>query len=61
MKKHVKPAAVILFLWSIILLSCFKDPPVQQPHEMVVSADSSKFPQTDLPGGIYIGMVLLIH
>lgn len=61
MKKHVKPTAVILIIWSIILLSCFKDPPVQQPIEMVVSADSSKFPQADLPGGIYIGMVLLIH
>lgn len=60
-EKHVKPTAVILFVWTIILLSCFKDPPVQQPHEIVVSADSLKFPQTDLPGGIYIGMVLLIH
>lgn len=55
----MKRTTILLILCSIVLLSCFKDPPAEQPPAIVLSADSLKLLQTDIPDDVYNDMTFL--
>ncbi len=55
----MKQTTIVLLVCTIALLSCFKDPPAQQPTGIVLSADSLKMLQTDIPGDIYNDMTFV--
>lgn len=55
----MKQTTILLILCSTVLLSCFKDPPAEQASAIVLSADSLKWLQTDIPGDVYNDMTFL--
>jgi photosystem II stability/assembly factor-like uncharacterized protein len=59
MKKYMKQTTILLILCSTVLLSCFKDPPAELPPALVLSADSLKLLQTDIPDDVYNDMTFL--
>lgn len=59
MKNHVKKMIVLLLVGSIVLLSCFKDPPVLQRSENVLASDSLPFLHPDLPGNLYNVLIFI--
>lgn len=55
----MKQKTILLFACSVALLSCFKDPPAEQPPGLLLSADSLKILQADIPGDIYNDMTFV--
>ena len=55
----MKQKTILLIVCSVVLLSCFKDPPAEQPSGLLLSADSLKILQASIPGDIYNDMVFI--
>lgn len=52
----MKQKTILVIVCSVVLLSCFKDPPARQPSGILLSPDSLKMLQTDIPSDIYNDM-----
>ena len=55
----MKQRTILLFVCSIVLLSCFKDPPAQQQPGIILSADSLQILETNIPDDIYNDMTFV--